>query len=141
MFGACCAYGRGLAFAWPLLYTRKQRGPFHSQICEAMSRPFSARKSTMTAPVMSVRDALKCHVIWQVSMIEGNDSYVWTTLPDDVMTELENARNTNSWPSRYLMYTQYVLRLVPEPAMVNTLTGEVRRMQRAVVMGPRVHDV
>ena len=122
-------------------YTRKQRGPFHSQICEAISRPFSARKSAMAAPVMSVRDTCKCHVIWQVSMTEGNDSDLWTTLPDDVMTELENARKANSWPFRYLMYTEYLFRLVPEPAMVNTLTGEVRRMQRAVVMGPRVHDM
>ena len=79
-----------------VLCTRKQRVPFHSQICEAISRPFSARKSAMTAPEMSVRDTCKCHVIWQVSMTDGDDSDLWTTLPDDVMTELENARKENS---------------------------------------------
>ena len=120
-------------------YTRKQRGPFHSQICEAISRPFSARKSAMTAPVMSVRDVLQHHIIWQVSMPEGNDLDWWTTLPEFLTPVLENSRRENLWPFRYPEFNEFVYRVVPEPALVNTVTGTVQRMQRVVVMGPRVH--
>ena len=112
-----------------------------SQICEAISSPFSARKSAMTAPVMSVRDALQHHIIWQVSMPEGNDLDWWTTLPDFLTPVLEHARRENLWPFRYPEFSEFVYRVAPEPALVNTLTGEVQRMQRVVVMGPRVHDM
>ena len=74
-------------------------------------------------------------------MPEGNDSDWWTTLPDFLTPVLENARRENLWPFRYLEFSEFVFRVVPEPALVNTLTGEVQRMQRVVVMGPRVHDM
>ena len=47
----------------------------------------------------------------------------------------------NVWPFRYPEFSEFVYRVVPEPALVNTVTGEVQRMQRVVVMGPRVHDM
>ena len=112
-----------------------------SQICEAISSPFSARKSAMTAPAMSVRDALQHHIVWQVSMPEGNDLYWWTTLPEFLTPVLENARRETLWPFRYPGPSEFVYSVAPEPALVNTVTGRVQRMQRVVVMGPRVHDM
>ena len=112
-----------------------------SQICEAISSPFSARKSARTAPVISVRDTLQHHIIWQVSMPEGNDLDWWTTLPEFLTPVLENARRENLWPFRSPEFSEFVYRVVPEPARVNTVTGTVQRMQRVVVMGPRAHDM
>ena len=150
MFGAYCKYRQGLGFRMIIIeesdagrfigfHTPTTRALHSSQISEAISSPFSVRKSAMTAPVMAVRELLQHHIVWQVSMPEGSGLDWWTTLPEFLTPVLENARRESLWPLRYPEWSEFEYRVVPEPALVNIVTGTVQRMQRVVVMGPRVH--
>jgi hypothetical protein len=88
---------------------------------------------------MTVRELLQHHMVWQVSMPEGSGLDWWATLPEFLTPVLENARRESLWPLRYPEWSEFEYRVVPEPALVNIVTGTVQRMQRVAVVGPGVH--
>ena len=114
--------------------TPTTRALHSSQTSEAISSPLSVRKSAMTASGMTMREVLQHHIVWQVSMTEGSGLDWWATLPAYLTPELENAREQGLWPFRYPEWSEFEYRVVPEPVLVNLVTGVVRRLQRVVVL-------
>ena len=56
-------------------------------------------------------------------------------LPAYLTPVLENARELRLWPFRFPEGSEYEYRVVPEPVVVNLVTGAVMRLQRVALIG------
>ena len=104
-----------------------------SQTPGAISNLLSVRKSPMVAET-TPREELQYHIHWQVSMLDESDLDWWADLPAYLTPVLENARELRVWPFRFPEGSEYEYRVVPEPVVVNLVTGAVRRLQRVAVI-------
>ena len=77
------------------------------------------------------REDLQYRIRWQTSMLNCNDFDCWADLPAWVTPVLEDARELRLWP---FQWGDFEYRVVPEPLVVNLLTGAVRRLQRVAVI-------
>ena len=104
-----------------------------SQTLGAISNLLSVRKSPMVAET-TPHEELQYHIRWQGSMLEWNRSGWWVNLPAYLTPVLENARELRLWPFRFPEGSEYEYRVVPEPVVVNLVTGAVRRLQRVALI-------
>ena len=79
-------------------------------------------------------EQLTYHIRWQGSMREWSSLEWWLDLPELISAELELALKHRLWPLRFPADSEWEYRIVPEPAMVNLVTGEVMRLQRIAIM-------
>ena len=80
------------------------------------------------------REELQYHIRWQGSMLEWNSPEWWLDLPDCLTLMLEIALKHRLWPLRFPADSEWEYRIVPEPAMVILVTGEVMRLQRVAIV-------
>ena len=64
-------------------------------------------------------------------MLNWNDFDWWADLPAYVTPVLEDSRELRVWP---FQWGDFEHRVVPEPLVVNLVTGAVRRLQRVAVI-------
>ena len=79
-------------------------------------------------------EQLTYHVRWQVALPEWNGQEWWLDLPDLLTQMLEIALKHRLWPLRFPIDSEYEYTIVPAPAMVNLVTGEVMRLQRIAIV-------
>ena len=79
-------------------------------------------------------EQLTYHIRWQVAMPEWNGPEWWLDLPDLLTLMLEIALKHRLWPLRFPIDSEYEYTIVPAPAMVNLVTGEVGRLQRIAIV-------
>ena len=78
-------------------------------------------------------EQLTNHIRWQVAIGWGNLER-WLDLPELISAELELALKHRLWPQRFGADSKWEYRIVPAPAMVNLVTGEVMRLQRIAIV-------
>ena len=103
-----------------------------SQTPGAIPNLLSARKSPMVAET-TPREDLHYRIRWQTSLLNWNDFECWADLPAWVTPVLEDALELRSWP---FQWGDFEYRVLPEPSVVNLVTGAVRRLQRVAVLHP-----
>ena len=79
-------------------------------------------------------EQLTYHIRWQVTLPEWSGQEWWLDLPDVLTQMLEIALKHRLWPLRFPIDSEYEYTIVPEPAMVNLVTGEVGRLQRIAIV-------
>ena len=79
------------------------------------------------------REDLHYRIRWQTSLLNWNDFDCWADLPAWVTPVLEDALELRSWP---FQWGDFEYRVLPEPSVVNLVTGAVRRLQRVAVLHP-----
>ena len=80
------------------------------------------------------REELQYQIRWQGSMLEWSSREWWLDLPELISAELELALKHRLWPQRFGADSKWEYRIVPAPAMVNLVTGEVMRLQRIAIV-------
>ena len=78
-------------------------------------------------------EQLTYHIRWQVAIGWGILER-WLDLPELISAELELALKHRLWPLRFPVDSEWEYRIVPAPAMVNLVTGEVMRLQRIAIV-------
>ena len=81
-------------------------------------------------------EELQRHIRWQGSLLDWNSgAELWGNLPAELTPTLDYAvRALWLWPIRPPPECLYECRVFPVPMQIDLVTGNVRRMQRVVLL-------
>ena len=90
----------------------------------------------MTAPrTKMTREEVQRHIRWQVSLADWNLGVdLWHTLPAETSAMLEYCWERKLWPVRWSEWHTVEYRVYPVPMQIDLVSGNVRRMQRVVLL-------
>ena len=81
------------------------------------------------------REEIQRHIRWQVSLADWNvGADLWHNLPAETAAMLEYCWERMLWPVRWSEWGSVEYRVFPVPMQIDLVTGNVRRMQRVVLL-------
>ena len=94
-----------------------------------------AHRSPMSSAEMVAAETLERHIRWQALLDARGEVELWADLPAYMTPTFERAARASwSLPFQLTAHREFEHRVCPLPTQTSLRSGEVRRMQRIVVL-------